>query len=638
MESLTPPSLFLRARTQQEDFLRHFGFRESPFGVTPDPEFLFWSPRHSAALQAMIAAIESNLGFSVLLGTPGTGKTTLLFHLLAQYRESARTAFVFQTQCRPQDLIRHIASELELPVSRRDEVSLHHSLNGMLLKEARAGRKVLIIIDEAQNLQAPSLEAIRLLSDFETGPSKLLNVVLSGSSRLGETLMHPELSQLAQRILTICRLEPLTEQEVSDYVRFRLSVVSSGTAAGLFLPESLSEVASQSEGVPRIINAICYRALLLAYTQGHESITRKLVREAARDLDLSEAGNRDSRPALPFSEIPADTRSTGTVLSSVPAGNEQWRKRSVQAFVPVPLHDADETRPAQPKQNPPPVKNRDTNSRDKAGYTKADHGGRFRAPALIWFKNAGSYRHPSTVVIAMLVLLALGSWVGWSTFHSRPESSEMQLVGTQAEPSIPGAPPSKSDVSVGVALLRPGGPVESLANSNIRSSGSQPQKNQLQPLTDVSSNLVLPSKIHLPPSTPAEFQAPNTAVSVARNADGLARLATTVPPAPPRLEAEKTVTNASERVNSSSEPVQIIRPEYPVRARLAHIQGDVELELTIDQSGNVQKVRPLRGNPLLLLAAEQAVRQWKYPPSDQTTPPAVTWVKFEFKLDSEAKR
>jgi len=154
----------------------------------------------------------------------------------------------------------------------------------------------------------------------------------------------------------------------------------------------------------------------------------------------------------------------------------------------------------------------------------------------------------------------------------------------------------------------------------------------------VSSNLVLPSKIHLPSSTPAEFQAPNTAVSVARNADGLATLAT-VPPAPPRLEAEKTVTNASARVNSSSEPVQIIRPEYPVRARLAHIQGDVELELTIDQSGNVQKVRPLRGNPLLLQAAEQAAQQWKYPATgDRTDLPAVTRVKFTFKLNSETKR
>src|SRR5215469_9485221 len=155
----TQSSPFVLAQAQREGFLRHFGFRESPFGVTPNPEFLFWSRMHGAALQALIASIESNLGFSVLVGRPGTGKTTLLFHLLAQYADSARTAFVFQTQCRAHDLIRHIASELELPVEGRNEVCLHQKLNEMLLNEARAGRKVVIVIDEAQNLHPSSLEA-----------------------------------------------------------------------------------------------------------------------------------------------------------------------------------------------------------------------------------------------------------------------------------------------------------------------------------------------------------------------------------------------------------------------------------------------------------------------------------------------
>src|SRR6478672_7512804 len=167
-QAQTPVPSALSSRDQDEKLLRHFGFCELPFGVTPNPAFLFSSETHRAALQSMIQSIESNLGFTVLLGEPGMGKTTLLLQLLTQYRESARTAFLFQTQGRRFDLLRFLASELELPDTRGDEVLLHQRLREMLVNEARAGRKVLVIIDEAQNLNQTSLEAIRLLSDFET--------------------------------------------------------------------------------------------------------------------------------------------------------------------------------------------------------------------------------------------------------------------------------------------------------------------------------------------------------------------------------------------------------------------------------------------------------------------------------------
>jgi general secretion pathway protein A len=238
------------AREHNGAFLRHFGFRQSPFGVTPNPAFLFSSRMHRAALQSMVQSIESNLGFTVLLGNPGMGKTTLLLQLLTQYRDSARTAFIFQTQCRRYELLRYLASELELPVNQ-DEVSLHQRLKEMLLNEARAGRKVLIFIDEAQNLHHSSLEAVRLLSDFETASTKLLHIILAGSSALGETLLHPGLSQLAQRVSTVCRLEPLSAEEVKSYVTFRLRVAGCEVADTLFSPEALAEVASRSEGIPR---------------------------------------------------------------------------------------------------------------------------------------------------------------------------------------------------------------------------------------------------------------------------------------------------------------------------------------------------------------------------------------------------
>ena len=197
----------------------------------------------------------------------------------------------------------------------------------MLFKEASAGRKVLIVIDEAQNLREPSLEAVRLLSDFETGPSKLLHVVLSGSPRLGETLLSSELSQLTQRISTICRLEPLTEQEVRDYVRFRLAVVSSRAAAGLFSPESLAEVASQSEGVPRIINAICYRALILAYAQGHESVSGKLVKERPGTLIFQNRAAGIRGQPCSFLEPELIRSQTASPMRHPPAGKNNGRNR-----------------------------------------------------------------------------------------------------------------------------------------------------------------------------------------------------------------------------------------------------------------------------------------------------------------------
>jgi general secretion pathway protein A len=146
---------------------------------------------------------------------------------------------------------------------------------------------VLIFIDEAQNLQHSSLEAIRLLSDFETARAKLLHIILSGSARLGEMLLTPELSQLAQRISTVCRLEPLSPREVNSYITFRLRVAGCKVAESLFSPESLTEAAEQSEGVPRVVNSICHRALSLAYSIGERRVSAMLVRQAARDLDLS---------------------------------------------------------------------------------------------------------------------------------------------------------------------------------------------------------------------------------------------------------------------------------------------------------------------------------------------------------------
>lgn len=639
LERQMPESAFVLARAEQEGFLRHFGFRESPFGVTPDPDFLFWTRMHNAALQAIISSIESNLGFSVLLGNPGTGKTSLLFHLLSLYRESARTAFIFQTQCKPHDLVRHIASELDLAVPRRDEVSLHQKMNGMLLEEARAGRKVLIVIDEAQNLQASSFEAVRLLSDFETGHSKLLNIVFSGSPQLGATLQTPELSQLAQRISTVARLQPFREDEVKDYVRFRLAVVASGPVEGLFSPESLAEIACRSQGVPRIINAICYRALMLAYTQGQTSVSRELVRKAAKDLDLSEPGSRDSRTVLQFQKFESVPRSNGDP-GFIAGKSEQSPRPLAQTFaetVPLPGFDAKSFAPT--SQSPPAVKHHESGWRGQPVPDKADQRGRVGVPALIRFKTAGWHLSRSTGMIAALVLLACASWVGWNQLRARPGTSEKDSVQRQAQPPMPeikmdetknGVPESSVQQPSQVATELPP------TNSNAH----QPAGDQFPPSTDVGQNLLVPSKIPSQSTTPVEPSSPNIAISVSTPSGNLARLATAGLAASPRLEAGGVAGSSRPRASFSLQPVKIVKPEYPAKAKLWHMEGEVQVELSIDRNGSVRRVRALTGNATLAQAAEEAARQWKYAPytgSDQIAFPAVTRVQFNFKFNSETE-
>lgn len=629
-----PESAFILARAEQEGFLRHFGFRESPFGVTPDPDFLFWTRMHNAALQAIISSIESNLGFSVLLGNPGTGKTSLLFHLLSLYRESARTAFIFQTQCKPHDLVRHIASELDLAVPRRDEVSLHQKLNGMLLEEARAGRKVLIVIDEAQNLQASSFEAVRLLSDFETGHSKLLNIVFSGSPQLGATLQTPELSQLAQRISTVARLQPFCEDEIKDYVRFRLAVVASSPVEELFSSESLAEIACRSQGVPRIINAICYRALMLAYTQGQASVGRELVRKAAKDLDLSEPDSRDSRTTPQFQTFESASRSN--IGPGFIAGrSEQSTRPLAQTFVetvPLPGFDAKSFTPT--SQSPPAVKHQESGWRGQPVPAKADRRGRIGVLELIRHKTATWHNYRSTGMIAALVLLACASWVGWNQLRAKPGPSETNSVQRQAQSPEPAINMDETKNGVSESSVQQPNRVATalpLTNSNTHQSAGD----GFSPSTDLGTNLLIPSKIPSQPATPIEPSSSNAAVST--SSVNLARLATSGLAGSPRFEAGEVAGNSRPRARFSLQPVKIVKPEYPAKARLWHIEGEVQVELSIDRNGNVRRVHALTGNATLAQAAEEAVRQWKYAPytgNDQIAFPAVTRVQFNFKFNS----
>ena len=266
-------------------FLDYYRLREQPFGVTPDPRFLYFSPAHREALASLFYGIDAGRGFLALIAEPGMGKTTLLFQLLKRLKGSVRSAFLFQTQCDSHELLRYLLEALGLEIRGQDLVQMHAQLNEFLYREAVAGRRVAVFIDEAQNLSDTVLETVRLLSDFEAADRKLLQIVLAGQPELGHRLMRPGLAQLRQRISVAAGLERLPAAETFRYVNHRLQVAGyDGTE--LFTPAALTLIAERSEGIPRNINNICFNAMSLGCAMGCKKIEAKVVEEALHDLSL----------------------------------------------------------------------------------------------------------------------------------------------------------------------------------------------------------------------------------------------------------------------------------------------------------------------------------------------------------------
>jgi N-acetylmuramoyl-L-alanine amidase/type II secretory pathway predicted ATPase ExeA len=263
--------------------LDFYGLREQPFGVTPDPAYLYPSRTHCEALDSLTEAILSDRGFLVLIAEPGMGKTTLLNQVLEGLRATARAAFLFQTHCDPREFFQYLMNELGVDSTGMGLVAMHNKLNEILFAEMLAGRRFVLIVDEAQNLNESVLETIRMLSNFETTHSKLMQIILAGQSQLGEKLGQTHLAQLLQRITLVQNLEPLSPEETKGYIRHRLKVAGY-QGKSLFEPEALTLIAEQSQGIPRNINKICFRSLLEGYAAGSQNLSAGLVEKAITKL------------------------------------------------------------------------------------------------------------------------------------------------------------------------------------------------------------------------------------------------------------------------------------------------------------------------------------------------------------------
>jgi len=263
-----------------------FGLGEKPFAITPDPRYLFMSERHAEALAHLLYGINEAGGFIQLTGEVGTGKTTVVRSLLERMPGHADVAVILNPQLTPVEFVLTICEELGI-FMRDDDASsikdLVDLLNKRLLEAHAKGRRVVVIVDEAQNLTPETLEQVRLLTNLETASQKLLQIILIGQPELREVLARVELRQLAQRITGRYHLNPLSRAETASYVNHRLKVAGSATGE-IFSATALREVHRLSDGIPRIINVICDRALLGAFTQEQHRIGPAMVRDAAGEV------------------------------------------------------------------------------------------------------------------------------------------------------------------------------------------------------------------------------------------------------------------------------------------------------------------------------------------------------------------
>ncbi|PIQ84107.1 MAG: ATPase [Candidatus Omnitrophica bacterium CG11_big_fil_rev_8_21_14_0_20_63_9] len=261
-----------------------FGLKEKPFSMTPDPRYFYPSAKHTDALNHMVYAIEERRGFVVITGEIGSGKTTLSRVLFQKLDRRTKTAVIRNTQLSAKDLVAQTLDELEIPYKPSStKAGLINALNEFLVEQLGTDSNVVLLIDEAQNLKPNVLEEVRMLSNLETEREKLIQIILMGQPELKSKLWLKELTQLRQRVTLHYHLAPLDEPESAAYITHRLHVAgANGTP--LFSSSALPKIFQYTQGVPRLINGLCDRALLTGYVNESKTIDAGIIAEVAGEL------------------------------------------------------------------------------------------------------------------------------------------------------------------------------------------------------------------------------------------------------------------------------------------------------------------------------------------------------------------
>ena len=276
-----------------------YGLSQRPFALTPDPDFLFPAEPYREALDRLTYGIEEGLGFLVLTGEVGTGKTTLVHTLLARLPANFKTAYLMNPILTFEEILAALQDDLGVTGRRPGEGKGRqlHRFNQFLLEMHAAGQEVVVVIDEAQNLSPQLLEELRMLSNLETSKAKLLHLILVGQPELGAILDAPGLRQLRQRIGVQAVLRALNQEETGSYIAHRLQRAGARTACR-FSPEAVEAVHRRSGGIPRLINQVCHAALVAGYVSGATLITRAMVEQGARELVTARVSENEAPVAV----------------------------------------------------------------------------------------------------------------------------------------------------------------------------------------------------------------------------------------------------------------------------------------------------------------------------------------------------
>lgn len=267
-------------------YRKFFGLKDSPFNVSPDPRYLYWTKSTQEALSALTYGIQSRKGFILLTGEVGTGKTTLLNKFLDWlHRQRVSTAFVFNSRLNDMQFLDFMMADFGIACESEQKSKMLIRLNQWLLERFRAGEAAVLIVDEAQNLSNDVLEEIRLLTNLETAKEKLLQIVLCGQPELETKLQKPELRQLRQRITLRARTHPLTFEETTGYIAERLRIAGA-SGEPIFSAEAIQAIHQYSQGIPRVINLLAEHALISAFVDQQKPVQAKAIIDVAREFEL----------------------------------------------------------------------------------------------------------------------------------------------------------------------------------------------------------------------------------------------------------------------------------------------------------------------------------------------------------------